>query len=302
MSCYHPRPAYKSAAGEVKVGYDDGRGRKFEVPCGRCVGCKLDRSRAWTVRIMHEAQMFDSNLFLTLTYSPEAMPKSLSLEYSDFQGFMKRLRRRVRGVGPGPDGGRPVRFFVAGEYGGQSCRPHFHAILFNAWFKDQQSLVNGTFRSSLCEELWARGNVVIGTVTARSAAYVAGYCLKKVHGREAREHYEDVADLRTGELSSRRPEFVVMSRNPGIGFWWYRRFAEDLFPADHAVTDGRRYKVPRYYMEKYRLEADAAEFERVMEARYERAAAQLSESTEERRAVREVVAYARATQNGERGL
>jgi len=305
VSCYFPLPAYE-AKGQVKIGRAPGKassadlgvptspGRTLELPCGQCIGCRLEKGKQWSIRIMHEAQLYDSNLFLTLTYSPENLPASCSLEYSDFQGFMKRLRKEVKGVTATSSGKRPVRFFCAGEYGERFGRPHFHAILFNACFADSVSLCNGTLRSATAERLWQRGNVVIGSVTPASAAYVAGYCMNKVYGRAAADHYEDVVNLQTGEVTARRPEFCTMSLRPGIGSEWYARFGGDLFPKDHAIQDGRAYKVPRYYWRKFQESGDAYEVERVSDGRYERARERpISESSEERRRVRAEVAKAR---------
>lgn len=235
--------------------------------------------------------MYDASVFATLDYRPDAL-RSLSLQYGDFQRFLKRLRRRVQGVSSAPDGKRPVRFFVAGEYGSRYGRPHWHAILFNTWFPDSVKFQNGTYRSELAEELWGHGNVVLGHVTPASAAYVAGYTLGKAH-RKAEEYEEDLVDPRTGEVSGRRPEFVVMSRRPGIGAWWYQRFAEDLWQGDHAVQDGRAFKVPRYYYEKLRG-SDPMRGEEIAYGRFLRALeTPREESTPERRAVREQVAQAR---------
>lgn len=284
LSCVEPIQAFRSPGGEVVIGNDwRGDGRWLELPCGRCIGCKLERGRAWSIRITHEAQLFDSNLFLTLTYAPECLPASLSLEYPDFQGFMKRLRRRLVGVSVGPDGGRPIRFFCCGEYGEETGRPHFHAILFNAHFKDQERLFNGDFRSSVAESLWDRGDVRFGVVTPGRAAYVAGYTLKKA--KEA-AYGDSVVNRVTGELSDRRPPFVVMSRRPGIGAWWYRRFAGDVFPADRAVQDGSIFKPPRYYLNKFKEEGDPGDLEVIMEKRYARASEHPEESTPARRAAR----------------
>lgn len=301
VSCYRPLPAHRDrSGGSVRIGYKDDadKGDKLELPCGRCVGCRLDRARAWSIRIGHEAQLWDANLFVTFDYSPAALPKSLSLEYRDFQGFMKRLRRRVSGVSL-LNGQRPIRFFVAGEYGKRFGRPHWHAILFNCWMPDQVRYINGTYRSQLMEDLWDRGNCVIGDVTARSAAYVAGYTLAKAHSRA--EDYEDVVDPATGEVFARRPEFVVMSRRPGIGGAWYDRFGGDLFPGDRAVQDGQEYKVPRYYTEKFKRSADPGVIEALLEKRYQRSQeVPREESSEERRAVREAVSVARVHRFGER--
>lgn len=303
MSCYRPLRAHRSVAGEVWIGYDPTRdGRAFEVPCGRCIGCKLDRARAWSVRITHEAQLYDSNWFATLTYRDEDLPESRSLEYRHFQLFMKRLRKKLRGDVEGPEGNYPLRFFCAGEYGGRTGRPHFHAILFNLRLGDEVRYQNGTSRSRVIEDLWSLGDVQLDAVNQRTAAYVAGYSLKKVHGQAAREHYEDVVDLRTGELTGRRPEFVVMSRRPGIGAWWYRRYAGDLFPEDHAIVDGKRWKVPTYYWRRFREEADPIVVEALEHRRFLRAQEQIEESSVERRAVREEVAERRQEFFAERGL
>jgi len=255
---------------------------EFEVPCGKCIGCKVDRSRAWSIRIGHEAQGWDSNLFCTFDYSPEHL-RSWSLEYRDFQGFMKRLRKRLPS---------PIRFFVAGEYGEEYRRPHWHAILFNCRFPDAERYENGTLRSNLAEEVWRFGRVVIGDVTARSAAYVAGYTYGKRYGREADDYYEDLVNPLTGEVGRRRSPFVSMSRRPGIGSLWYEKFGGDLFPHDCAVQEGKKFKVPRYYSEKYKVD-NPFEWEKIAERRYERALEKPEESTAERRAVREKVAEAK---------
>lgn len=233
---------------------------------------------------MHEASLYDSNWFVTFTYDDAHLPEDFSLRYPDFQAALKRLRRRLPGDRPGPDGGFPIRFFCSGEYGSLRKRPHFHAILFNARFADAQQLANGSFRSSLLEDVWSNGGVQLDGVTVASAAYVAGY----VVGKAKDAAYDDVVSLRTGEISVRRKEFARMSLRPGIGAWWFKRFGGDLFPLDEAVmSDGKRHKVPRYYWDRYRLEADAGAVELLEERRFARAMECREESTPERRAVRE---------------
>lgn len=282
MSCFRPVTAVRDPiSGKLRVG---GRGGVWthELPCGSCVGCKMDRARAWSIRIGHEAQGWDSNLFVTFDYAPEFL-RSWSLEYRDFQLFMKRCRKRFGAV----------RFFVAGEYGKLYKRPHWHAILFNLQLPDQEEFQNETFRSESLERTWGLGNCVIGRVTARSAAYVAGYTQSKAYGREAEAAYEDLVDVETGDVSSRRREFCAMSRRPGIGALWYRKFAGDLFPRDSAVQDGKEFKVPRFYFEKFKL-SHPKEAEEVSFGRYLRSElVDPEESSLERRAVREFVAQER---------
>lgn len=303
MSCFRPLAAYSYAEGGKRVVKLLGNsvaptsGGVIELPCGKCVGCRLERARAWSIRIGHEAQCWDSNLFVTFDYSPEHL-RSWSLYYPDFQGFMRRLRKKYGGVSVSPRGGRPLRFFVAGEYGEQYGRPHWHAILFNLHLPDEEEYKNGTFRSTNLERLWGMGNCVIGRVTPQSAAYVAGYTQSKAYGRP--EAYEDLVDSGTGEVGSRRPEFCVMSRDPGIGAFWYDRFSGDLFPHDSAVQDGKEFKVPRYYVERLKREFPL-KGEEVAYGRYLRAKeVDPLESSEERRAVREEVAQARVSLFSER--
>lgn len=295
VSCYRPLKAFKTPAGDVRIGECRADSRPLELPCGRCIGCKFDRARSWQVRIMHEAQLYEESQCLTLTYDDAHLPASRSLEYPHFQGFMKRLRRHYSGVSVLPDGARPIRFFVAGEYGEIRKRPHFHAIVFNLGFKglEPEPFRKGYFRSKLLEELWEnRGVVSIGRLNPAAAAYVAGYTLNKVHGQAAKDHYEDVVDLRTGEVTMRRQELVAMSRRPGIGAWWYEKYARDLFPGDIAVLpDGRKWKVPQYYFRKFQEREDPGLVEEVVERRYQKAAERRWDATPERLAVREEVAW-----------
>lgn len=302
MACYFPLPAYRTGPGAApKIGRQATgvEGESLKLPCGRCVGCRLARRRAWSIRCMHEAQLWDSNLFVTLTYSPDKL-ESWSLVYRHFVLFAKLLNnpRHGCGVSKGPKGNKPVRYFVSGEYGPAGDRPHFHALLFNCRFRDMQAYVNGSFESATATRLWGRGLVHIGTVTPRSAAYVAGYTLEKVYGPGADSHY-DLVDFQTGEVISERvPEFCQMSRRPGIGALWYDRFKSDLFgsasaPRDFAVMEGQAYQVPRYYMEKYRAEADGGVVEEIEHARWLRSRAFVEHSTPERLAVREEYARGR---------
>lgn len=297
MSCFRPLDAYRDRQGAVRLGLGGGAATEsFSIPCGRCVGCKMDRARAWSIRITHEAKLYDANRFCTFTYSDEHLPESRSLEYRDFQLFMKRYRKRMRGVSEGPQGGRPLRFFCAGEYGSVRQRPHFHAILFNVKFEDEVEWENGTRWSRLLEEeLWQKGSVQLDDVTPASAAYVAGYSMKKVYGRRAVERYEDVVNLATGEVSGRRPEFVAMSLRPGIGRWYFDRYGSDMLGVgkDMAVVDGQRWKVPRYYWERFREEADRGLVEEIEYERFVRAKECRADGTPERRAAREAVAKAR---------
>jgi len=286
VSCNRPLAAWRTRAGELSF-WNRGDGRFLELPCGKCLGCLQSRNRAWSIRIGHEAQLYEENSCATLTYDDKHLPRLASLDYSHFQDFMRRLRRELVGVTELPGRGRPIRFFVAGEYGAKNKRPHFHAILFNVRFPDLSMQKPGYFTSKKLDELWGKGACLIGSVSTETAAYVAGYTLDKVYGVSGVSHYESV-DMTTGELlGDRRRPFVKMSNRPGIGAWWFERFGADLFPYDQAVQEGAAYKVPRYYWERFKRTADPGLVEALAYKRELKAAENPEESRPERRAVRE---------------
>jgi hypothetical protein len=93
MACYHPIGAYQKRAGGPVYFKNDGAGMPLQLPCGQCVGCKLERSRQWAVRCMHEASLYENNCFVTLTLDDDHLPSDGSLDKDIFQRFMKRLRK-----------------------------------------------------------------------------------------------------------------------------------------------------------------------------------------------------------------
>lgn len=239
MPCYHPIPGWlskvRNASGKRSVvfnlndGYKD---KKVEVPCGKCIGCRLEYARRWAVRCVHESKLWDDNCFVTLTYEKE--PEGGSLRPRDFVLFMKRLRKQY---GPG------VRFFQCGEYGEQLSRPHHHALLFNHNFGDRRvKAASGVrlYTSRELERLWPFGFSSIGDVTFESAGYVARYSVKKITGDMADEHYQ-----------GRKPEYCTMSRRPGIGSGFVERYRKDMYPSGEVVLRGGvRMGTPRFYDEK----------------------------------------------------
>lgn len=221
--------------GKVQVVFrrpDSFRGERLDLPCGQCVGCRLERSRQWAVRCMHEASLYDDNSFITLTYDDVHLPADGSLQLADFQCFMKRLRKSVAP--------KRVRFYHCGEYGETFARPHYHALLFNHDFQDRRFFSKRgdcrVYTSDSLSKLWPFGFSVVGEVTFESAAYVARYVMKKVTGDRAEGHYQ-----------GRKSEYTTMSRRPGIGARWYEKFKTDVYPRDGVVVRGRVTRPPRFY-------------------------------------------------------
>lgn len=242
MPCFTPLKAYKAPGGGIafdsKRGYGD---RPLELPCGQCIGCRVARSRQWALRCVHEAAMHERNCFVTLTYSPESLPADGSLNVKHWQKFAKRLRKNVG----------KFRFFHCGEYGDRNLRPHYHACIFGMDFSDDRRLwsksgVNRLYVSDSLSDTWKLGFATVGSLTYESAAYVARYVMKKRTGPQAAEHYERV-NPETGEVFSVVPEYVTMSRRPGIGATWFEKYVDDVFPRDEVVYQGRKFRVPRYY-------------------------------------------------------
>ncbi len=133
MPCYHPLSAFQCADGSIV--FHERRWyntvKTLSLPCGQCIGCRLERSRQWAMRCMHEAQLHENNCFITLTYDNTHLPSDGSLHYKDFQLFIKRLRKKF--------GNTRIRYYMAGEYGENFGRPHFHACIFGHDFHDKKS-------------------------------------------------------------------------------------------------------------------------------------------------------------------
>lgn len=266
MSCYRP------LFGEFQ-GYEDGKPHykilpcsgipaeypNINVPCGHCVGCRLDKSREWADRMMLELDHSKTAIFVTLTYDPLNVPVACSLDDGsvlftldkrDVQLFMKRLRRTFSG--------REIRFYLAGEYGSQTHRPHYHAILFGlslADFSDIQPVSKNSFGQFLYSsqkmyEIWKLGNVALAEVSWQTCAYVARYCVKKLGADVSRETYESFGVL---------PEFSLMSRKPGIAGFYALEHPElierskQYFSDPNGVTPRTSCQTPKFVFEKLQL-------------------------------------------------
>lgn len=184
MKCAHPvtvSPSFATPSGVVR--YSD---LAIQVNCKRCPPCKVRRKNEWTARCLLEFQDHDYGVFLTLTYDQENVPEKL--DYRDFQLFLKRLRK----TSP-----IPIRFLACGEYGSKTGRPHWHAIMFGLDLSRFQSL----------QDVWQKGFVYTGDVTAKSIGYVVKYCLKD----QRHEH-----------------SVVRQSNRPGLGFRCLERLGDQL--------------------------------------------------------------------------
>lgn len=198
------------------------------VPCGKCFSCKCDYSRDWANRMILELQDHNEAMFLTLTYNDEHLPLSPqgypTLVKRDVQLFLKRLRKHL--------GDLRIRYYLAGEYGSSTHRPHYHAIIYGIGLNTFPDLVyrgcnklgNPFYTSPTLEAIWSHGFITFSSVTWRTCNYVARYVLKK---QAEREDCNGVCLL----------PFNVSSRKPGIGM----SRADYLLSSGHSVfaVDGK---------------------------------------------------------------
>lgn len=242
-----------------------------EIPCGKCVGCRLERSRQWANRCLMELEYHDSAYFVTLTYNDDYVPRSyyadpdtgeaqpsLTLKKHDFQLFMKRLRKAF------PND--KIRFFACGEYGPSTFRPHYHAILFGLHLPDlvpvgQSAQGFQYYHSEALQNVWSQriaptregsvtplthplwspmGHILVANVTWETCAYTARYVMKKLNGPEA-QFYSDF---------NIEPPFSLMSRKPGIARQWYEDHP-GMFDYEYisvkTPTGGKKFRPPKYF-------------------------------------------------------
>lgn len=249
-------------------------GKNIMLPCQRCNGCRLEYARQWAQRCCDEMTLWKRNTFVTLTYADDALtyggsehgilvPRHLTL-------FWKRLRKS----------GPRFRYFAAGEYGERRHRPHYHAIIFGHDFSDKtyQTTKNGYhyYSSRSLNRIWGHGDCIIGDATFESASYVARYVMKKRKGKDSKYYKENGIT----------PEFVVMSRRPGIGAEFYDRYESDMFPLDRSFSRNHAVTPPKYYTRRYKATHPLLA-EDMIRLRVERAEKNWENNTPKRLRVRE---------------
>lgn len=255
MPCYYPIDGWRSKKpnenGKYPIVFRWSEAQTDDpctIGCGRCIGCRLERSRQWAMRCTHEASLHLDNCFITLTYDDQHLPPKESLQQSELRYFFRRLRRQTN---------QKIRFFACGEYGTNQDitsldtigRPHYHAILFgidlrqkdnNGRLDEKYKITDTLYTSDILEKVWTKGFSTVGDCTFQSAAYIARYCLKKITGEEAPAHY-----------GNRKPEFSTQSRAPGIAREWFNKYRHDL---DKGFITDNGVKLPpgNYYKNLYK--------------------------------------------------
>ena len=109
--------------------------------------------------------------------------------------------------------------------------------------------------------------------------------MKKVNGSLSEDHYSRFNAI-TGEVISLQPEYITMSRRPGIGSSWFDKYRSDVYPSDEVILRGKRMRPPRFYDERYKA-LDPLSFEQLQFDRFLEAQKHIDNFTSERLSVRE---------------
>lgn len=197
-------------------------GDQQPVPCGKCPDCKATRVFGWQFRLMQELKRSTHASFVTLTYDKAHLPylgNRASLSVSDCQLFFKRLRKRTPG--------QKIKYYLAGEYGGVSWRPHYHIILFNC------------ANPYDVDKAWQMGST--HHVQDVNEATI-GYTLKYINKPKRVPQYKD---------DPRKPEFSIMSKGIGLNYltpqmcdWHHADLLERMYVNG---SQGKKIAMPRYY-------------------------------------------------------
>lgn len=185
---------------------------------------------------MHELESWKDSTFVTLTYDDDHLPLledgSPTLERPDLVKYIKRLRRDFEPI--------RIKYFAAGEYGENTDRPHYHAILFGVGADDKR-----------IDENWLMGFTYSGTVTYQSARYVASYLYKKYDGMLAEQVY-----------GQRTIPFALQSK--GLGKKWVVNNEKYIRDNEYITINGSAMPIPRYYRKLLGIETDQDKIEQKM--------------------------------------
>lgn len=267
MPCYKPILGWAKKGGGFTTSLRDGyKSLKRQIPCGQCIGCRLEKRRQWAMRLTHESKLYDISSFLTVTYDEEHLPMCRSICKRHPQLFIKRLRKYLEPA--------KIRYFTCGEYGddekyefrskygGNTGRPHYHILVFDYWPEDAREIPHKKskqyklYHSEKLSKIWGKGSITIGEVNFDSASYAAKYCTKKQTGEKGKNFYQ-------GKL----PEFATMSRRPGIGYGWYKKYKEETWRDDYVIINNNKMQPPLYYKNKLKEENRDAHFEKKVNAK-----------------------------------
>lgn len=281
---YHPAKVWKAGGREPEEAPLSRleRQRYYEqlIPCGKCIGCQLERSKEWANRGYLESKMWAQNWFVTLTYDDEHLPMaeeittSNDITFTDIEGNWKGIlipkdlelfRKNLRQKFNRKTGETDIRFMYCGEYGGKGDRPHYHLIIFNCnlpkdSFYNARVIKNELYwQNEIIEECWggirgrnwdvsidpdSKGKSNISEVSWNTIGYVARYILKKQNGLYSEEDYAAKGQIK---------EFFHASTMPGIGKPYFDEHWKEIYEHDEIIIKNKNgsisQKPPKYFDE-----------------------------------------------------
>ena len=194
-------------------------GKDLYVPCGKCLNCRIQKRTEWTVRLLFELTTWDVSCFATLTYDDRYLPENGSIVKSDLVKYFKRLRRDL-------NGDEKLKYFGVGEYGEESGRPHYHAIVFG-------------INDKRIEDNWTYGFVHKGYVSHDSIQYVCKYIFKKFTGK-----------MEDKEYKSKGKENVFRIMSKGIGRDAFESYIDSGWKKEYLTVNGLRRAYPKYFWDR----------------------------------------------------
>lgn len=217
-----------------------------KVPCGKCVLCLKRRQNSWAFRLHQETKVSTSACFITLTYETAPLSQNgyPTLKKKDYQDFMKRLRKTIKNS--------KIKYYACGEYGTNTHRPHYHAIMFNLpsrWLKNSELLSN----------TWGNGHIDISPCNIATIRYVTKYLMK---GSFERKH-----DTQTGLMDDRNPEFSLMSKKMGLNHLTPRmvKYYTENMISHVTLPGGTLTSLPRYFRDKIFSKTERIELNKLAE-------------------------------------
>lgn len=198
--------------------------KMITYPCGRCPECVKAKINSWLFRLNKELEISTTPLFITLTYDEKSVPRTSAgrktLRKRDVQLWLKRLRKEYAKISK-----KRVVYYLCGEYGSRTGRPHYHAIMFNM---DCPELIDRT---------WQNGFTDYSVLGKNGARYVLKYMSKQ----------------RAKKSDSFEPEFSLMSKKIGSNYLtpaMVKYHNRDVKNCVITTPEGYKMALPKYYKEK----------------------------------------------------
>lgn len=207
----------------------------ISVPCGRCQNCQKRRLQSYRFRIYHELKSHPASLFVTLSFTDDALEEYKENLNKAVCQFMDAMRKEY---------GKEIKHFFVLEYGDVNGRPHYHGLLFGVPHLDFFKV----------ESIWNRGN---GKIRNSEIPFEGFYFKPRgiiylEYVREPEKCASYICKYLTKEYSPDRKTPRVLT-SIGIGKSYLDTLDAKLnkYNLDTTITwFGYPFQLPRYYTDK----------------------------------------------------